>query len=49
VDHIAQIKENINSYKILVGTPSKRDHMKDLNVDGKIILKQILKKKYGRA
>jgi hypothetical protein len=33
---------------ILVGKPEERDHLEDLCVDGRIVLKQILKKWDGR-
>jgi hypothetical protein len=32
-----------NSYQILVGKPEERDHIGDLGVDGRILLKRILK------
>jgi hypothetical protein len=35
-----------NAYKILVGTLKRRDHVGDISVNGRIILKWILKKLY---
>jgi hypothetical protein len=35
--------EIINSYKILVEKPEGKDYLVDLSVDGKIILKRILR------
>jgi hypothetical protein len=31
-------------YRVLVGKPKERDHLKDLDVDGKIMLKRTFKK-----
>jgi hypothetical protein len=31
------------AYRVLVGRPEERAHLKDLGVDGKIILKRIFK------
>ena len=33
--------------QVLVGTKSERDHLEDLSVNGRIILKWILKKPFG--
>jgi hypothetical protein len=38
-EHVTWIGEMRNAYKILVGKPEGRDHLEDLSVDGKIILK----------
>jgi hypothetical protein len=32
------------TYRVLVGIPDKQDHLEDLHVDGRIILKAIFKK-----
>jgi hypothetical protein len=32
-----------------LGNPKERDHMKDLGVDGRIILKYVFKKGWGRG
>jgi hypothetical protein len=34
---------------VLVGKPKERDHLEDLNIDGRIILKCIFKKWDGEA
>jgi hypothetical protein len=36
--------EMINAYIILIGNPKGRDHLEDLGIDGRIILKCILDK-----
>jgi hypothetical protein len=36
-----------NMCKILVGKPEGRNHLEDLGVDGRIILKWILKNRLG--
>ena len=41
--------ENRNAYRHLVGNVSEGDHLEDLSVNGRIILKCILKKLVGRA
>jgi hypothetical protein len=38
-----------NSYKILVGKPEVKDHLKVLGIDGKITLKWILGKRDGKV
>jgi hypothetical protein len=42
--HVARIWEKRGAYRILVGRPEEGDHLGDPGVDGKIILKWILKK-----
>jgi hypothetical protein len=37
------MRELRNAYKILIGNPEGRDHLGELGVDGRIILKWILK------
>ena len=41
--------ERRGTYKVLVGKPEETDHLEDVGVDGKIILKSILKKSFARA
>jgi hypothetical protein len=41
--------EKINAYRILVDKLKKRDYFEEVGVDGRIILKGILKKKDGKA
>jgi len=38
--------EKINAYRILVEKLKKRDHFAEVGVDGRVILKGILKKQY---
>jgi len=38
--------DNRSLYRVLVGKPEGRDHLRDQGVDGKIILKMIFKKWY---
>jgi hypothetical protein len=41
--------ERRGAYRVLVGKLRERDHLKDLIVDGKIILQRIFKKWNGEA
>jgi hypothetical protein len=41
--HEACEREKIHVYRILIGKSKARDHLEDLGVDGRIILKQTLK------
>ena len=41
--------EGIGEYRVLVGKPEGKNHMKDLGVDGRIILKYVFKKGWGRG
>jgi hypothetical protein len=43
VEHIGKIR---NSYNILVGKPQGRDHLEDLAIEDRIVLKLTLEK-YG--
>ena len=43
------IGERRGTYKVLVGKPEETDHLEDVGVDGRIILKGILKKSFARA
>jgi hypothetical protein len=42
--HVGRTGEMRNSYKIFVGNLKGRDHVKDLGIDGKIILEWFLGK-----
>jgi hypothetical protein len=42
--YVHRQKEKKNAYKMLVGKPKGRYHSEDLGVDGRIILKWILRK-----
>jgi hypothetical protein len=48
VVRVTRTGERRSAYMILVGKPEERDHLEDLCVDGRIILKRILKKWDGR-
>jgi len=48
VVRVARTGDRRGAYMILIGKPEKRDHLEDLCVDGRIILKRILKKWDGR-
>ena len=37
--HVARMGKRTGAYKVLVGKPEERDHLKYLDVDGRIILK----------
>jgi hypothetical protein len=43
-EHVTQIGEVRNAFKILIGNPKVRDHLGNLDVGGEVILKWILKK-----
>jgi hypothetical protein len=45
--HVASVGEMRNAYKILVTNLKGRDHMEDFGVDGKVILKWILREAGG--
>jgi hypothetical protein len=40
--HVARMRDIKNPYRILVGKPEGKNHLQDLGVDGKMILKWIL-------
>jgi hypothetical protein len=42
--HVALNGAKVNTYSLLVRKPKERDHLEDLEVDGKTILKDILKR-----
>lgn len=43
-EHVARMGDRKNAYRVFVGHLKVRDHLKDLRVRGKIILKWIFKK-----
>jgi hypothetical protein len=42
--HIAHMSDVINAYKILARTPKVKNHLEDIDIDGKIILERILRR-----
>jgi hypothetical protein len=46
---VPRIEERRGTYKVLVGEPKETVHLEDVSVDGRIILKSILKKPFARA
>jgi len=44
VEHVTSTVNRRGAYKILVGRLIKRDHLESLDVDGRLILRQIFKK-----
>ena len=47
--HVAHKGERRGGYSGLVGKPEIRDHLQDLGIDGRILLKFIFKNKDGGA
>ena len=43
VGHVAQMGDRSGAYRVLVGDLRDRDHLEDLGIGGRIILKWILK------
>jgi len=41
-EHVASMEESKGAYRVLVGRPERRDHLDDLGVKGRVILKWIL-------
>jgi hypothetical protein len=44
VGHVARVRESRDAYRVLVGKLSERDHLEDLSLDGRIVLKWVFKK-----
>jgi hypothetical protein len=42
--HVARMGEGRGMYRVLVGKPDRKDHWGDPSVDGRIILRRILRK-----
>jgi len=40
--HVARMEDNINTYRGLVEKPKEGDHLVEVSVDGKVILKWII-------
>ena len=47
VGHVASKRERIGTYKVLVGRPEGRKHLQDPGIDGRVMLKWIIKKWNG--
>jgi hypothetical protein len=47
--HVVRLGEMRNANKILVGKPERKNHSEDLGVDGRIILKWILRQWFWRV
>jgi hypothetical protein len=45
---VACLRKNRKPYRALLGKPEEKDHVEDLGVDGRTILKRILKKQDRR-
>jgi hypothetical protein len=46
---VPRIGERRGTYKVLVRKPEEIDHLEDVGVDGRMILKSILKKSFARS
>jgi len=42
--HVVNMEEMRNIYKILIGKPEGKNHLEDLDIDGRIIFEWILEK-----
>jgi len=42
--HVARMGEKRGVYRVLVGKPKENNHLEDLSVDGRIILRWIFRK-----
>jgi len=42
--HVALIREKRGVYRVLVGTPTVREHLEDVGVDGMLVVSWILRK-----
>jgi hypothetical protein len=49
VGHVAHMGDRRGAYRVLVGDLMERDHLEDLGIDGRIILKWIFKMWDGEA
>jgi hypothetical protein len=47
--HVACLGDRRGAYRVFVGDPMERDHMEDLMIDGRIILKWMFKMWDGEA
>ena len=45
-DHVVGIRERGSVYSVLVVKPEKKDHMRDPDLGGILIIRWILRKKY---
>ena len=45
--HVARMGDRRGAFKVVVGKLSERDHLEDLDLDGMLILKWILRKSDG--
>ena len=45
--HVAYMGDRRGAYKILVGKPEGNYHLKDLDADGRVLLKRIFEKRDG--
>lgn len=46
--HVTRMGMKRNAYRIFVGESEGKNHLQELNRDGRIILKWILKKEFGK-
>jgi hypothetical protein len=48
-ENVAGVGERSSAYRVLMGKPEGKSHLQDLGIDGRIVLKRISNKSFGRT